>query len=785
MKKITRVIAAASAVALATASVPAAAFAAPADAAQVEFAAATQPREAKTWYVKVLEGSANGTGSETDPFNDFAKAYRAASDGDTIVLMNTATILDGDDGRMDGFFAMGKSLAIAGHDGEGGLSCRPALVLGADVTFNGIEFFATSVSLNGHGLSMNNVKNYTQNTSRPTVYGGKANGITENPSRAGQKSVLTVEAPAGTTMEFQGIYAGSQTGDYVGDVEINLTSGAKAIDRLSADGAAGKVTGSVNVNLGATKVVVEKIENQRQAGVADGASLNLDGFSPSSPVSISGFDKVNIKGSNLKVSPAAFANNGAVAIDQTSTFDATSAPSPVRVESFDSQQGALVKLHGEGVLEVAGALTGTFEMRTNGFDSQTSGLVQNGHAYVKAGDATNGNVTFKPYTTQSNFKLVKQQVGQTTQWIARSGIDKPLASLEIAGENRIEVKLGDVERTMTFADANSAPLTYTPNLFIEVKGPDGSLFDRDILNVVQDDNDPALLRFEILNESMEAGTYTLVFTDITSGAVIEKPFDFFKNTDPNPNPGPGGGDGGNGGGGTGGGGGGTVDPEPEPGPEPEPEPTPQPGTPDAPITPPAIDDSEHENVCPGVSFGDVVSTQWYHDAVDYVTWNKIMTGISETSFEPESTTTRAMTAMVLWRMAGSPEPQNAQAFSDIDPNAWYAKPIAWAAENGIAHGYGDTGVFGPEDEVTREQFATFLMRFAAYKDFDTSSRADLSAYGDAADIDAFAQDALSWGVAQGLFKGIGDTMTLAPQNDSTRAQMAMLLMRFCQSFLEK
>lgn len=424
-----------------------------------------------------------------------------------------------------------------------------------------------------------------------------------------------------------------------------------------------------------------------------------------------------------------------------------------------------MKLHGEGVLEVKGALTGSFEMRTGGNDSHTSGPVQNGHVYVVAGEATNANVGFKPHTTQHGYALVKQQVGQTTQWIARSGIDKPLASLEIAGENRIEVKLGNVERTMTFVDADDAPLTYAPNLFIEVEGPDGSSFDSDILNVVQDDNDPTLLRFEILNESMEAGTYTLVFTDIASGAVIEKPFEFFKNSDPNPGPG----------------GGGTVDPEPEP----EQEPAPQPGAPDAPTMPPAIDDPEHENVCPGVAFGDVVPTQWYHEAVDYVTWNKIMTGISETTFEPESTTTRAMTAMVLWRMAGSPEPQNAEAFSDIDPNAWYAKPIAWAAENGIAHGYGDTDVFGPEDEVTREQFATFLMRFAAYKDFDTSSRADLSAYGDASDVNTFAQDALSWGVAQGLFKGIGDTMTLALQDDSTRAQMAMLLMRFCQSFLEK
>lgn len=315
MRKITRVVAAASAVILATASVPAAALAAPADPSQAESAAASQPRAAKEWYVKVLEGSANGDGSEADPFNDFAKAYKAASSGDTIVLMNTATILDADDGRMDGYFAMNKRLNITGFNGAGGLSCRPTLVLGADVSLDGIEFFATSMALNGHALAMKNVKNYTQNTSKPTVYGGMANGITENPARAGQKSVLTVDAPAGTTMEFQRIYAGSQNGDYAGDVEINLMSGATVLDRLSADGAAGKVTGSVDVNLGATKVFVEKVENQRQAGIADAARLNLAGFSPSDPVNISGFDEVSIARSNLKVNPAAFVNNGAVAID--------------------------------------------------------------------------------------------------------------------------------------------------------------------------------------------------------------------------------------------------------------------------------------------------------------------------------------------------------------------------------------------------------------------------------------------------------------------------------------
>ena len=91
-----------------------------------------------------------------------------------------------------------------------------------------------------------------------------------------------------------------------------------------------------------------------------------------------------------------------------------------------------------------------------------------------------------------------------------------------------------------------------------------------------------------------------------------------------------------------------------------------------------------------------------------------MTGTSPSTFEPDLTTTRAMTAMVLWRMAGEPEPQGLDSFSDVDRDAWYAKAVAWASEAGVAHGYGEAGTFfGPEDKVTREQLATFLMRFAS------------------------------------------------------------------------
>ncbi|MDO4442510.1 MAG: S-layer homology domain-containing protein [Slackia sp.] len=776
MGKISKMTAAFSAAMLAASLVPLTASAAPTDGVQSNAVAAadSQPQEAKAWYVQVGIGQ-GGDGSEARPFNDFANAYRAASDGDTIVLMNTATIIDPDDGKTDGFFAMDKSLTITGIDGAGGLSVRPTLVLGADVVFDDIEFVATSTSLNGHALTMKNVKNYTQSSSRPTIYGGEADGITENPTRAGRGSVLRVENTAGTKVEFQDIYAGSQSGDYAGDVDIELLSGAKVLGTLSADGAAGKVQGQVTMNLG--NVHVSTISSQRQPASPDGPRLACIGFNPSDPVSISGFAQVEFNRSNVKIDPAASENNGHVFLRSSSTLDASSSNAPLRVEKFTSDS-SLVKLHEEGLLAVKGSFVGEFEMRTTEpYAADTSGLVAPDHAYVTVEGAANGTVRFKPYFTQQNYRLEKRQVGQGAQWVASSGVERPLVSIEIEGENRIEIKLGEVERGMRFGDADGAPLAYDPDFAIYVKGPDGKDFDSRILGVEQDVDDPTLLRFEILDESMEAGTYTLVFTDMVSGKTIEKPFEFFKNEAPGPG---------------GGGGGGTdpdpapdPDPNPEPGPDPEPEPAPQPGTPDAPTAPPAIDAPGHGDVCPSVAFADVEAGQWHHEAVDYAVWNGIMRGTSDAAFEPDSTTTRGMAVMVLWRMAGEPEPQDISAFSDVDRDAWYAKAVAWASEAGVAHGYGEAGAFfGPEDKVTREQLATFLMRFASYKGFDTSSHADLSVFGDASDIGAFARDALSWGVAQGLFKGIGETMTLAPQGDSTRAQMAAVMMRFCQAFLE-
>ena len=110
---------------------------------------------------------------------------------------------------------------------------------------------------------------------------------------------------------------------------------------------------------------------------------------------------------------------------------------------------------------------------------------------------------------------------------------------------------------------------------------------------------------------------------------------------------------------------------------------------------------------------------------------------------------------------------------------WYTDAVIWAASNGIVKGYGN-GKFGPADTLTREQFATILHRYAAYKGYDTSKRAALSTYTDAASISVWARDAMQWANAEGLIRGRTET-TLVPKGSATRAEAAAILMRFLET----
>ncbi len=175
-------------------------------------------------------------------------------------------------------------------------------------------------------------------------------------------------------------------------------------------------------------------------------------------------------------------------------------------------------------------------------------------------------------------------------------------------------------------------------------------------------------------------------------------------------------------------------------------------------------------------FGDVDDGDWFADAVRFVYENGMMNGVSETSFAPHATTSRSMIVTILYRLEGEPVVDDAMDFTDVAGDAYYAEAVRWAASEGIVGGYGG-GLFGANDDVTREQLAAILYRYAAYQGYDVSQRADLSGFGDASSISPYAQEALSWAHAQGLVLGFEDG-SLRPQGTASRAQIAAVLMRF-------
>ena len=175
-------------------------------------------------------------------------------------------------------------------------------------------------------------------------------------------------------------------------------------------------------------------------------------------------------------------------------------------------------------------------------------------------------------------------------------------------------------------------------------------------------------------------------------------------------------------------------------------------------------------------FVDVSIDSWYADAVQYVYENGMMSGTSETTFSPDLTTTRGMIVTILYRMENEPAGTGPTAFTDVAAAQYYANAVAWAAQNGIVSGTTAT-TFAPNSAITREQMAAILYRYAQFKGYDVSAKADLSVYTDAASVGAYAVDAMAWANGAGLITGTSAT-TLTPAGNATRAQVAAILMRF-------
>ena len=193
--------------------------------------------------------------------------------------------------------------------------------------------------------------------------------------------------------------------------------------------------------------------------------------------------------------------------------------------------------------------------------------------------------------------------------------------------------------------------------------------------------------------------------------------------------------------------------------------------------------SDEEPQLPGdaaaLPFLDVAAGDWYRSAVEYVYARSIMSGTADNLFSPNQDTTRGMIVTMLHRLEDSPAALPT-TFLDVPAGAYYAGPVAWAAENSVVTGTGD-GYFSPEAPITREQLAAVLYRFAQYKGLDAAASADLRQFPDAASVSPYAAGAMGWAVGSGLINGM-DGM-LAPGGRATRAQVAVIFQRLCVNLL--
>ena len=201
---------------------------------------------------------------------------------------------------------------------------------------------------------------------------------------------------------------------------------------------------------------------------------------------------------------------------------------------------------------------------------------------------------------------------------------------------------------------------------------------------------------------------------------------------------------------------------------------------DPPVTPGGGGGTPSEPEEPTWPFEDVTEgDDWFYDAVAYVYENGIMAGTDETVFDPYMELDRAMAAQLFYNLEGKPAVTGDSTFTDVTSGHWAVDAITWAAQNDIVAGIGGN-LYDPDSNVTREQFAVMLYKYARFKGYDLTATGDLTRFPDAGSISSWAETALSWANGKGLINGNEDG-TLAPGGTATRAQAASILANFDQN----
>ena len=182
-------------------------------------------------------------------------------------------------------------------------------------------------------------------------------------------------------------------------------------------------------------------------------------------------------------------------------------------------------------------------------------------------------------------------------------------------------------------------------------------------------------------------------------------------------------------------------------------------------------------------FTDVAAGSWYYEYIAYAYANGMVNGVTLTTFEPESSMSRAAVVQILYNMNGTPDIRYGPYFEDVTRDAWYASAVVWAKENGIVNGTSDT-TFEPEREITREEMAQILYNYyVEYRGESANGLKSLKSFPDYEDV-TFGKTALQWAVGNGIVNGVdaGGTNTLNPLDSCTRAEGTTMLVRFVRTF---
>ena len=178
-----------------------------------------------------------------------------------------------------------------------------------------------------------------------------------------------------------------------------------------------------------------------------------------------------------------------------------------------------------------------------------------------------------------------------------------------------------------------------------------------------------------------------------------------------------------------------------------------------------------------IPFTDVKDTDWFANAVKYVYNNNIIKGYDDTTFAPNDNLTRGQLVTILHRMEGSPAVTGKTKFPDVQDNTqYYYKAVKWATDKKIVSGY-NTGKFGPNDNITREQLAVIFNKYAKYKGKNVSATNNLSGFSDKNKVSSYATAQVKWAVGAGVITGTADKK-LNPQGSATRAEAASMLYKY-------